>query len=317
VKAAIGEEVSSEDLGGADIHCKISGVADHYAEDDCHAIELARRAVSHLNIKRNKRLAAQQPFPPKYDAKELYGIVPEDPRYPFDMREIIARIVDNSEFDEFKALYANTLICGFANIWGMPVGIIANNGILFSESALKGTHFIQLCNKRRIPLLFLQNITGFMVGSKHEAEGIAKHGAKLVTAVACAQVPKITIIIGGSYGAGNYAMCGRAYEPRFLFSWPTSRISVMGGEQAAQVLTQITLEKKQKRGQVWSEEDQETFKNEIREQYRSQGHPYYASARLWDDGIIDPADTRDIVARCLSISLNVPIDDTHYGIFRM
>jgi 3-methylcrotonyl-CoA carboxylase beta subunit len=301
VKAATGEVVTAEELGGAEVHCRTSGVADYYANDDAHALVMARRIVSHLNRKKPHELCVQESKEPLYDPKELYGIVPVDTRKPYDVHEVIARIVDGSEFDEFKALYGTTLVCGFTHLYGYPVGIIANNGILFSESALKGTHFIELCCQRKIPLIFLQNITGFMVGSKYEAGGIAKNGAKLVMAVACAQVPKLTVIIGGSFGAGNYGMCGRAYDPRFLWTWPNARISVMGGEQAAEVLSQITGDDK----------------SAIREQYETQGHPYYASARLWDDGIIDPADTRRVLGLGLSAALNAPIESTNFGVFRM
>ena len=315
VKAATGEVVTAEALGGADVHCRISGVADYYAQDDEHALAMTRRIVSHLNYQQTNLIHDFKE--PVYDPDELYGIIPADPRYPFDVREIIIRMVDESLFDEFKALYGKTIVCGFAHIWGMAVGIIANNGILFSESALKATHFIELCTKRSIPLLFLQNITGFMVGSKFESEGIAKHGAKLVTAVACAQVPKITVIIGGSYGAGNYAMCGRAYEPRFLWMWPNARIAVMGGEQAASVLAQVTREKKKRHGENWSDEDEQAIKAPLLAQYNTQSSAYYASARLWDDGVIDPIDTRKVVGISLSIALNAPILPTQFGLFRM
>jgi len=317
VKAATGEIVSAEDLGGADIHCRTSGVADHYATNDEHALVLARKCISHLNYTKQNPLAIREPKEPAYDPEEIYGVIPHDIRRPYDVREIIARIVDDSEFDEFKTLYGKTLVCGFAHIYGYPVGIIANNGILFSESALKGSHFIQLCTQRKIPLVFLQNITGFMVGSKYETEGIAKHGAKLVNAVACARVPKFTVIIGGSFGAGNYAMCGRAYNPRFLWMWPNARISVMGGEQAANVLAQITRDKKAKHGDEWSTQEEETFKDQMRTQYETQGHPYYASARLWDDGIIDPVDTRRVLGLGISASLNAPIEGSDFGVFRM
>jgi 3-methylcrotonyl-CoA carboxylase beta subunit len=317
VKAATGEVVTAEGLGGAEIHCRISGVADHYALNDEHAIHIARRSIENLNYQKQGSVILRPSQEPLYDSQELYGIIPADSRYPFDVREIIARIVDASEFDEFKTLYGKTLVCGFAHVWGIPVGIIANNGILFSEAAVKGTHFIELCTKRGIPLLFLQNITGFMVGSKVESEGIAKHGAKLVMAVACAQVPKITIIIGGSYGAGNYAMCGRAYEPRFLWMWPNARIAVMGGEQAASVLAQVTREKKKRQGENWTELEEKTFKAPLLEQYNKQSSAYYSSARLWDDGVIDPIDTRKITGMCLSISLNAPILPTQFGVFRM
>ncbi len=317
VKAATGEVVSAEELGGADVHCKTSGVADHYAQDDQHALHLARQCIANLNYRKHIGIALRPNKEPICNPEELYGIPPADPRKPFDIREIIARLVDGSEFDEFKALFGTSLICGFAHLYGYPIGIIANNGILFSDSALKGTHFIELCCQRKIPLVFLQNITGFMVGQKYEANGIAKHGAKMVTAVACAQVPKFTVIVGGSFGAGNYAMCGRAYNPRFLWMWPNARISVMGGEQAANVLAQVTLDKKAKRNETWSAAEQEAFMQPIREQYEIQGHPYYASARLWDDGVIDPLDTRRVLGLAISAALNMPIDDTRFGIFRM
>ncbi|CEG57363.1 carboxyl transferase domain-containing protein [Legionella fallonii] len=317
VKAATGEIISAEELGGAEVHCRHSGVADHYAEHDAHALHLARVAVNNLNRKKTeplKRIASSEPL---YDSKELNGIIPADPRKPFDIREIIARIVDGSEFDEFKALYGTTLVCGFAHLFGYPVGIIANNGILFSESALKAAHFIELCCQRKIPLVFLQNITGFMVGSKYEASGIAKHGAKMVTAVANANVPKFTVIVGGSFGAGNYAMCGRAYNARFIWTWPNSRISVMGGEQAANVLAQVNRDKYAKQGKNWSSEEEELFKAEMRSQYEAQGNPYYASARLWDDGVIAPQDTRLVLGLGLSAALNAPIESTRFGVFRM
>ncbi|HHF7348072.1 TPA: carboxyl transferase domain-containing protein [Legionella feeleii] len=317
VKAATGEIISAEELGGADVHCRQSGVADHYAENDAHALHLARVAVSHLNRKKPDGLCRIASREPLYDPKELNGVVPADPRKPFDIREVIARIVDGSELDEFKALYGTTLVCGFAHLFGYPIGIIANNGVLFAESALKGAHFIELCAQRRIPLLFLQNITGFMVGSKYEAAGIAKHGAKMVTAVANANVPKFTVIVGGSFGAGNYAMCGRAYEPRFLWSWPNARISVMGGEQAANVLAQVNRDKHSKHGTTWSVEEEEKFKADLRNQYETQGNPYYASARLWDDGVIAPEDTRKILGLSLSAALNAPIAATNFGVFRM
>lgn len=317
VKAATGEIVDAETLGGADVHCKVSGVADHYAQDDHHALELARDAVSHLNRPPVSALNAKKPVNPLCDAAELYGVIPSDPRKPFDMMEIILRLVDGSEYSAFKPLYGTTLICGFAHLNGYPVGIIANNGILFSESALKGTHFIELCCQRKIPLIFLQNVTGFMVGSKYEANGIAKNGAKLVTAVACAKVPKFTVVVGGSFGAGNYAMCGRAYDPRFMWMWPNARISVMGGEQAATVMSVITREKKERAGEAWSETEEETFKQPIRDVYEQKGHPYYASARLWDDGIIDPKETRRILALAIAASLNAPIEDTTFGVIRM
>jgi 3-methylcrotonyl-CoA carboxylase beta subunit len=317
VKAATGEIVSAEDLGGADVHCRVSGVADHYAESDSHALGIARGIVSHLNVTKAVSLATREPVPPRFDAHEIYGIVEADRRRPFEVREIIARIVDGSEFDEFKRLYGATLVTGFAHIWGMQVGIVANNGILFSESAQKGAHFIELCAQRRIPLVFLQNITGFMVGRKYEAGGIAKDGAKMVTAVATAAVPKFTVIIGGSFGAGNYGMCGRAYSPRFLWMWPNARISVMGGEQAASVLATVRRDNMEARGQTWPIGDEEAFKAPIREQYEVQGHPYYATARLWDDGIIDPIDTRRVLGLSLSASLNAPIEPTRFGVFRM
>ena len=320
VKAATGEVVSAEDLGGGDVHTRLSGVADHLAQNDLHALALARTAVKNLNIK--KQIVPVAPgirasAAPEYAAKELYGVIPVDTRKPFDVREIIARIVDGSVFDEFKARYGTTLICGFAQIESMVVGIIANNGILFSESALKATHFIELCCQRKIPLVFLQNITGFMVGRKYENEGIARNGAKMVTAVATAKVPKFTIIIGGSFGAGNYGMCGRAFSPRFLWMWPNARISVMGGEQAAGVLGTVKRDGIESRGGSWSAEEEEAFKAPIRRQYEEQGHPYYATARLWDDGVIDPADTRRVLALGLAASLNAPIAETKFGLFRM
>jgi len=317
VKAATGEIISAEDLGGADVHCRESGVADHYAENDAHALFLAREVVSHLNRKKpdiGLRIKSQEPL---YDIEELNGVIPVDSRKPFDIREIIARIVDASVFDEFKALYGTTLVCGFAHLYGYPVGIIANNGILFSESATKATHFIELCTQRQIPLIFLQNITGFMVGSKYEAQGIAKHGAKMVMAVANARVPKLTVIVGGSFGAGNYAMCGRAFDPRFLWVWPNARISVMGGEQAANVLAQINQEKHLKQGTTWTAKEQELFKQALSEQYETQGNPYYASARLWDDGVICPSDTRKVLGLSLSAALNAFMKETHFGVFRM
>ena len=317
VKAATGEVVSAEDLGGADVHCKTSGVTDHYAQDDSHALSIARDVVKNLNWTKNPGLTLTEPRAPAYDPREIYGVVPTDTKKPYDVREIIARIVDGSEFDEFKAQYGTTLVTGFARIFGYPVGIIANNGILFSESALKGAHFIELCAQRGIPLVFLQNITGFMIGRKYESGGIAKDGAKLVTAVATANVPKFTVLIGGSFGAGNYGMCGRAYNPRFLWMWPNARISVMGGEQAANVLTQIRADAMEKRGETWPEAEQEEFKGPIRDQYEEQGHPYYASARLWDDGVIDPADTRMVLGLGLSAALNKPVEETRFGVFRM
>jgi 3-methylcrotonyl-CoA carboxylase beta subunit len=317
VRAATGEVVTAEELGGADVHARVSGVADHYALNDAHALGLARRAVANLNRGKRPSLAIREPRPPLNDPSELHGVIPSDPRKPFDVREVIARIADGSEFDEFKSLYGTTLVTGFAHIFGYPAGIVANNGILFSESALKGAHFVELCSQRNIPLVFLQNITGFMVGRKYEAGGIAKDGAKMVTAVACSRVPKLTVIIGGSFGAGNYAMCGRAYEPRFLWMWPNARISVMGGEQAANVLAQVKREAMEKAGETWSARDEESYKAPIREQYEAQSHPYYASARLWDDGLIDPADTRMVLALGISASLNQPIAKTEFGVFRM
>jgi 3-methylcrotonyl-CoA carboxylase beta subunit len=317
VKAATGEVVTAEDLGGGDVHTRLSGVADHLAQNDLHAIALARQAVKNLNARKLSPIATIDPVEPKYPAEELYGVIPADTRKPFDVREIIARIVDSSEFDEFKSRFGTTLICGFARIEGMPVGIIANNGILFSESALKGAHFIELCCQRKVPLVFLQNITGFMVGRKYENEGIARNGAKMVTAVATAAVPKFTVIIGGSFGAGNYGMCGRAYSPRFLWMWPNARISVMGGEQAASVLATVRRDGIEAKGGQWSAEEEAAFKAPIKEQYEVQGHPYFATARLWDDGVIDPADTRRVLALGLSASLNAPIPETKFGLFRM
>jgi 3-methylcrotonyl-CoA carboxylase beta subunit len=317
VKAATGEVVSAEALGGGELHAKTSGVADHLAENDDHALAIARRIVGHLNTVKPLTLALREPLAPRYDPAELHGIVPKDPRQSVDVREIIARIVDDSALDEFKRLYGATLVTGFAHIHGYPVGIIANNGILFSESAEKGAHFIELCAQRGIPLVFLQNITGFMVGRKYEAGGIAKDGAKMVTAVATANVPKLTVIIGGSFGAGNYAMCGRAYGPRFLFLWPNARISVMGGEQAASVLAQIRRDNIEARGETWPQDEEDAFKAPIRAQYETQGNPTYASARLWDDGVIDPAETRRVLALSLSAALNAPIAQTRFGVFRM
>ena len=317
VKAATGEEVTAEDLGGGDVHTRLSGVADHLAQNDAHALDIARRIVSRLRPPERAALDLRAPREPLYAPSELYGAVPLDARKPFDAREVIARIVDGSEFDEFKARFGATLVCGFAHLHGMPVGILANNGILFSDSAVKGAHFIELCCQRRIPLLFLQNITGFMVGRKAENEGIARHGAKLVTAVACAAVPKFTVIIGGSFGAGNYGMCGRAYGPRQLWMWPNARISVMGGEQAASVLATVRRDGIEARGGSWSAEEEDAFKAPIRVQYEAQGHPYHATARLWDDGIIDPADTRRVLALGLSAALNAPIPETRFGVFRM
>ncbi len=317
VKAATGEVVSAEDLGGADVHSRTSGVTDHYAENDAHALGIARRIVASLNTVKRLPVESRKPVAPRYAPEELYSVIPADRRTPYDVREVIARLVDGSEFDEFKRLYGQTLVCGFAHVWGYPVGIVANNGILFSESAQKGAHFIELCSQRGVPLVFLQNITGFMVGRKYEAGGIAKDGAKMVTAVATTSVPKFTIIIGGSFGAGNYGMCGRAYSPRFLWMWPNARIGVMGGEQAASVLATVRRDGIEARGGKWSAEEEEAFKAPIREQYEVQGHPYYSSARLWDDGVIDPAETRRVLSLALSASLNAPIQKTHFGLFRM
>ncbi|HEY4546440.1 MAG TPA: carboxyl transferase domain-containing protein [Pedomonas sp.] len=317
VKAATGEVVTAEDLGGGDVHARQSGVADHLARNDAHALDIARRIVGTLPPPRVPDVALQSPVEPRFTPESLYDIIPADSRTPYDVRDVIARIVDGSVLDEFKPLYGTTLVTGFAHIWGMPVGIIANNGILFSESALKGAHFIELCCQRKIPLLFLQNITGFMVGQKYENAGIARDGAKLVTAVACAQVPKITVIIGGSFGAGNYGMCGRAYNPRFLYMWPNARISVMGGEQAATVLATIRRDNLEAKGKRWPTSEEETFKAPIRDQYERQGHPYYASARLWDDGVIDPAETRNVIGLSLAAALNAPISATQFGVFRM
>ena len=317
VKAATGEVVSAEDLGGGDVHTRLSGVVDHLAQNDMHALSLARTIVSNLNRQKKHEMVLREVVEPKFAAEELYGVIPVDTRKPFDIREVIARIVDGSEFDEFKSRYGTTLVCGFAHIFGMPVGIIANNGILFSESALKGAHFIELCAQRKIPLVFLQNITGFMVGRKYENEGIARNGAKMVTAVATAAVPKFTVIIGGSFGAGNYGMCGRAFSPRFMWMWPNARISVMGGDQAASVLATVKRDGIEARGGAWSKDEEEAFKQPIRAQYEHQGHPYYATARLWDDGVIDPADTRTVLGLGLSAALNAPIKDTKFGIFRM
>jgi 3-methylcrotonyl-CoA carboxylase beta subunit len=317
VKAATGEVVSAEELGGADVHARISGVADHYAQNDQHALHLARLAVSRLNRLKPLQCDVAPVVEPLYGAQEIYGVIPRDARQPYDVREVITRTVDGSDFDEFKLLYGTTLVCGFARIYGYPVGILANNGILFSESAQKGAHFIELCAKRKIPLVFLQNITGFMVGRQYEANGIAKHGAKLVTAVATARVPKFTVLIGGSFGAGNYGMCGRAYDPRFLFMWPNARISVMGGEQAAGVLAQIKRDQYDKAGTAWSAAEEGMFKQPVIDTYETQGHPYFASARLWDDGVIDPADTRMVLGLAISASLNKPIEETSFGVFRM
>jgi 3-methylcrotonyl-CoA carboxylase beta subunit len=317
VKAATGEVVTAEELGGADVHSRVSGVTDHYAQNDAHALGIARRIVASLNSVKRPNIDLRRPCEPRFDPAEIYGVVPQDTRKPYDVREVIARIVDDSELDEFKQLYGATLITGFAHIWGYPVGIVANNGILFSESAQKGAHFIELCAQRGIPLVFLQNITGFMVGRKYEAGGIAKDGAKMVTAVATANVPKFTVIIGGSFGAGNYGMCGRAYQPRFLWMWPNARISVMGGEQAASVLATVRRDNLEAAGKTWPVDEEEAFKAPIRAQYETQGHPYFASARLWDDGVIDPADTRLVLGLGLSAALNAPIEPTKFGLFRM
>jgi 3-methylcrotonyl-CoA carboxylase beta subunit len=317
VKAATGEIVTAEDLGGGEVHTKLSGVADELAQNDEHALELARKAVASLRPAMKPEIEIKEAKEPRYDPGEIGGLLPPTLREPIDIREIIARIVDDSAFDDFKPNYGPTLVCGFAHISGIPVGILGNDGILFSESALKGAHFVELCCQQRIPLLFLQNITGFMVGRKYENEGIAKHGAKLVTAVSCAQVPKITVIVGGSFGAGNYGMCGRAFAPRFLWMWPNARISVMGGEQAATVLATVKRDGMEARGEKWSPDEEETFKQPIRDQYERQGHPYYASARLWDDGVIDPADTRRVVSLSLAAALNAPIPETRFGVFRM
>jgi 3-methylcrotonyl-CoA carboxylase beta subunit len=317
VKAAIGEIVSAEDLGGGDVHTRLSGVADHLAQNDAHALALARQAVASLNRSKRAYQTLRTPVPPLYEGSELYGVIPADTRKPYDVHEVIARIVDGSEFHEFKARFGATLVCGFAHIEGMPVGIIANNGVLFSESAQKGAHFIELCCQRKVPLVFLQNITGFMVGKKYENEGIARHGAKMVTAVATASVPKFTVIIGGSYGAGNYGMCGRAFSPRFLWMWPNARICVMGGEQAAGVLATVKRDGIEGRGGQWSADEEAAFKQPVLDQFSQQSHPYYASARLWDDGIIDPADTRRVLALGLSASLNAPIGEPQFGVFRM
>ena len=317
VKAATGEVVSAEDLGGGDVHTRLSGVADYLAEDDAHALALARQAVAGLNRPKKGSIALQEAVPPVHSPEEMLGVVPADPKVPYDIREVIARVVDGSEFDEFKARFGTTLVCGFAHIEGIPVGVIANNGVLFSESAVKGAHFVELCCKRKIPLLFLQNITGFMVGQKYEAEGIARHGAKLVTAVACASVPKVTVLVGGSFGAGNYGMSGRAYSPRFLWTWPNSRISVMGGEQAAGVLATVKRDGIERNGGEWSAEDEAAFKAPTLEMFEEQSHPLYATARMWDDGIIDPRKTREVVAMSLRAALNVEIEETRFGVFRM
>ncbi len=317
VKAATGEEVTAEELGGGDVHARISGVADHLAQNDYHALQLARQAVGRLNRVKNINLDVRDTREPLYSGVELYGVIPRDTRQPFDVREVIARLVDASEFDEFKAFYGTTLICGFAHLHGYPVGIVANNGILFGESAQKGAHFIELCGQRKIPLVFLQNITGFMVGKQYEHEGIAKHGAKMVTAVSTVAVPKFTVLIGGSFGAGNYGMCGRAYDPRFMFMWPNARISVMGGEQAAGVLATVKRGQIEREGGTWSNEEEAAFKQPVIDNYEHQGHPYYASARLWDDGVIDPAETRQVLGLAISASLNREIGETRFGVFRM
>jgi 3-methylcrotonyl-CoA carboxylase beta subunit len=317
VKAATGEVVSAEELGGAEVHARQSGVADHYAQNDVHALAIARAIVANLGGAKSASLALREPAEPLYPAEELHGVIPEDKRKPYDVREVVARIVDASELDEFKAEYGTTLVTGFAHIWGYPVGIVASNGILFSESALKGTHFIELASQRSIPLVFLQNITGFMVGKRYEAGGIAKDGAKMVTAVACSRVPKFTVIIGGSFGAGNYGMCGRAFGPRFLWMWPNARISVMGGQQAASVLATVKRDGIEAKGGAWSKEEEEGFKRPILDQYERQGHPYYATARLWDDGVIAPKETRRTLALAISASLNAPIEETRFGVFRM
>lgn len=317
VKAATGEVVTAEELGGGDLHARVSGVTDHLADDDAHALTLVRRIADTLGPPDAPAWETRPPRPPALDPEELYGVVPADTRTPYDVREVIGRVVDGSEFTEFKAEYGTTLVTGFAHLHGHPVGIIANNGILFAESALKGAHFIELCDRRGIPLVFLQNISGFMVGRDYEAGGIAKHGAKMVTAVACARVPKFTVVVGGSFGAGNYSMCGRAYSPRFLWMWPNARISVMGGEQAASVLSTVRRDQKEGRGEEWSREDEEAFKAPVRDQYEVQGSPYYSTARLWDDGVIDPADTRDVLAMALSAARHAPLDPVGYGVFRM
>src|SRR6202171_812532 len=317
VKAATGEVVTPKELGGAEVHTRVSGVADHYALNDAHALALVRRIVSNLNYRKDVSRQMREPAKPLYPVEEIYGVIPADPRKPYDVREVIARIVDGSELDEFQQNYGTTLVTGFAQLHGYPVAILANNGILFSESSLKATHFIELAAQRGIPLLFLQNITGYMVGKKYEAGGIAKDGAKMVTAVACAKVPKLTVILGGSFGAGNYGMCGRAFNPRFLWTWPNARISVMGGEQAASVLATVRRDGIESKGKEWSKEEEEAFKDPIRSQYERQGHPYYATARLWDDGVIDPADTRRVLGLALAATLNAPIEETRFGVFRM
>ena len=317
VKAATGEVVSAEDLGGGDVHTRLSGVADYLADNDTHALALARQSIANLNWQKPDTLNCQATEEPLYDPAEITGVVPADLKTPYDIREVIARIVDGSRFDEFKARFGNTLVCGFAHVHGMPVGIIANNGVLFSESAIKGAHFVELCSQRKVPLVFLQNITGFMVGQRYENEGIARHGAKLVTAVATTSVPKLTFLVGGSFGAGNYGMSGRAYGPRFLWSWPNSRISVMGGEQAAGVLATVRRDGLERKGEQWSVEDEAAFKQPTIDMFEEQSHPLYASARLWDDGIVDPRKTRDVMGLSLSVALNAPIEDTRFGVFRM
>ncbi|QFU74709.1 methylcrotonoyl-CoA carboxylase [Halioglobus maricola] len=317
VKAATGEIVTAEELGGADVHCRTSGVTDHYANNDHHALELVRRSMGRLNRVKSVNVDVRESVEPAYPVEDIYGVIPADAKQPFDVREVIARTVDGSEFDEFKALFGETLVCGFARIHGYPVGIIANNGILFAESAVKGAHFVELCAQRKIPLVFLQNITGFMVGKQYEHGGIARHGAKMVHAVACANVPKFTVIIGGSFGAGNYAMCGRAYEPRFMYMWPNARISVMGGEQAAGVLATVKQEQLARDGKSMTPEEEAEFKRPTLELYEQQGHPYYASARLWDDGVIDPADTRMVLGLSISAALNAPVEESQFGVFRM
>ena len=317
VKAATGEIVTAEELGGADVHTRVSGVADHFALDDHHALAIARRIVGNLNRPKEAAMDLREPVPPRFDSREIYGVISADIKKPYDVREVVARVVDGSEFDEFKARYGATLVTGFARIWGYPVGIVANNGVLYSESAQKGAHFIELCAQRGIPLLFLQNITGFMVGQKYEAGGIAKDGAKMVTAVSCAQVPKFTVIIGGSYGAGNYGMCGRAFNPRFLWMWPNARICVMGPEQASSVLATVKREQIEKSGKTWSNEEEEAFKAPVRDKLSAEAHPYFASARLWDDGVIDPADTRRVLGLAISAALNKSVEPTKFGVFRM
>ncbi|MFV2195059.1 carboxyl transferase domain-containing protein [Nocardiopsis sp. LOL_012] len=317
VKAATGEVVTAEELGGGDLHSRVSGVTDHLADDDAHALTVVRRIADTLGPPGPPAWEVREPRPPRMDPAELQGVVPADTRVPYDVREVVGRLVDGSEFTEFKAEYGTTLVTGFAHLHGHPVGIVANNGILFAESALKGAHFIELCDRRSVPLVFLQNISGFMVGRDYEAGGIAKHGAKMVTAVACARVPKFTVVIGGSFGAGNYSMCGRAYSPRFLWMWPNARVSVMGGEQAASVLSTVRRDRLAARGQAWSDEEEEAFKAPVREQYERQGDPYYSTARLWDDGVIDPADTRDVLALALSAARHAPLEPVGYGVFRM